>query len=57
MPDHEKIPGQRRRRCNVCKCLRYDVTTQINPYDEDVRGERNIEAICDDCYKMLQDEI
>jgi len=57
MPDDEKILGKRRRRCNVCNFLKYDVAKIVNPYDEDVKGFTHEEPICRNCYQILLDDI
>jgi hypothetical protein len=55
--DDKKIPGKRRRRCNICFHLKYGVVTVINPYHQDVDRYEIEEAICKNCYKILQDDI
>jgi len=55
--DDKKIPGKRRRRCNICTMLKYGVVKIINPYDQDVKGFDHEEPICPDCYKILLDDI
>ena len=57
MSDDNKIPGKRRRRCEICNCLKYGVFKDVNPYDEDIHGEENVQTICEECYKNLQDDI
>ena len=55
--DDKKIPGKRRRRCEICNHLKYDVVITINPYSEDIDGIEVKEAICTDCYNSLQKDI
>ena len=57
MSDDKKIPGKRRRRCNICNFLKYDVAKVVKPYDEDVKGIKHEEPICMDCYTNIQDDI
>jgi len=55
--DDKIIEGQRRRRCDICHQLRYGVQTRINPYNQDVKGIEIKQAICPDCYNILQNDI
>lgn len=51
--DDKKIKNKKRRKCNICKCLKYDVKTQINPFIEDIEGRIVKESICHECYNNL----
>jgi len=54
--DDKKIQGKRRR-CDYCGYLRYDVISQINPYEQDVHGEQNMQGLCPTCVQILLDGI
>jgi hypothetical protein len=49
----KKIPGKRRRRCEICNMLKYGVTKLWGRIIKDVRGKEHEEAICPECYKDL----
>ena len=53
----KKIPGKRRRRCEICGNLKYGVANIINPYDEDVRNLKHKQLICQECFNILKKEI
>ncbi len=55
--DDEKIPGKRRRRCEICNKLKYGVTYTINPYLEDIKGIEHKQLICPECYNNLKKDI
>ena len=53
----KKIPGKRRRRCDICKYLKYGIEYTINPYESDINNTNIKERICPECYKNLQKDI
>jgi hypothetical protein len=55
--DDKKIPGKRRRRCEICNHLKYGVERIINPFNQDVKGIEIIQAICPDCEDILLRDI
>ena len=55
--DDKKIKGKRRKRCENCFCLKYDVQKIINPYDQDIYDIENEEYLCPECYINLKCDI
>ena len=48
--DDTRIPGKRRRCCESCGALRYDVKRRGDGYAQDVQGKEGAEhTVCDRC--------
>lgn len=48
--DHAKIRGKRRRRCQQCCCMRYDVKRRPDAYSQEMNESHGAEwTVCDHC--------
>ena len=43
--------------CDHCGLLKMDTEWQANPYDEEIKGEINMEFICDECHGQISADI
>ena len=57
MPDDKKKPEKKRRRCSVCRCLKYDVEVTDDPYNSDLYDKSIKIKVCSECYNILVQDI
>jgi len=47
--DQQKVPGKRRRRCDGCDSLRFDVKRMLEPFEQDVNNKEVWVNYCEYC--------
>jgi len=55
--DDKMIEGKRRKRCDCCGCLKYDVSRIIEPYAQDMAGVEEWVNYCVSCETASSQDI